>query len=161
MSVVCSQIRRNGVNYEVYNHIDECRRWYSNGILHREDGPAVEYADGDKMWYLNGQLHREDGPAVEWINGDEEWYLNGMRHREDGYAVIYRDEVEYWICGHEIPKEEMLFKYSYIIGKINTYYNNYLSDTHIYIVEAIVDKLEEEFSFLFENTLCSSYGVVS
>ena len=22
-------------------------------ILHREDGPAVEYADGDKLYYLN------------------------------------------------------------------------------------------------------------
>jgi hypothetical protein len=26
-----------------------------NGQLHRTDGPAIEYADGDKSWYLNGQ----------------------------------------------------------------------------------------------------------
>jgi hypothetical protein len=37
-----------------------------NGKLHREDGPAVEYADGSKKWYLNGKLHREGGPAVEY-----------------------------------------------------------------------------------------------
>ena len=23
-------------------------------ILHRTDGPAVEYADGDRSWYVNG-----------------------------------------------------------------------------------------------------------
>jgi hypothetical protein len=25
------------------------------GELHCEDGPAVEYANGDKDWYLNGK----------------------------------------------------------------------------------------------------------
>ena len=24
-------------------------------ILHREDGPAFEYTDGEKYWYLNGK----------------------------------------------------------------------------------------------------------
>ena len=37
--------------------------------LHREDGPAIEYANGNKHWYLNGKLHREDGPAIENANG--------------------------------------------------------------------------------------------
>ena len=27
------------------------------------------YENGDKEWYLNGKLHREDGPAVEDANG--------------------------------------------------------------------------------------------
>ena len=48
-----------------------------NNELHREDGPAFEYADGTKAWYLNGERHREDGPAVEDANGHKEWYLNG------------------------------------------------------------------------------------
>jgi hypothetical protein len=26
--------------------------------------------DGDKIWYLNDLLHREDGPAVEHANGN-------------------------------------------------------------------------------------------
>jgi hypothetical protein len=56
-------------------------------ILHREDGPAIEYSYGSNSWYLNGERHREDGPAVEWSNGSKEWYLNGKRHREDGPAV--------------------------------------------------------------------------
>jgi hypothetical protein len=57
------------------------------GEYHREDGPAVELANGNKFWYLNGQYHREDGPAVELANGYKEWWLNGQYHREDGPAV--------------------------------------------------------------------------
>ena len=53
------------------------KHWFLGHYLHREDGPAIEYADGAKAWYLNGKLHREDGPAVEWAGGDKEWYLHG------------------------------------------------------------------------------------
>jgi hypothetical protein len=28
-------------------------------------------------YYLNGQLHREDGPAVIWADGGKEWWYNG------------------------------------------------------------------------------------
>ena len=45
------------------------------------------YEDGSKQWYLNGKLHREDGPACEWANGDKSWLLNGQHHREDGPAI--------------------------------------------------------------------------
>ena len=47
-------------------------------ILHREDGMAVELADGTKYWYLNGIRHRIDGPAVEWADGYKAWYLNDI-----------------------------------------------------------------------------------
>jgi len=30
----------------------EMRQWWVNGKLHREDGPAIEYEDGDQEWYL-------------------------------------------------------------------------------------------------------------
>jgi hypothetical protein len=52
--------------------------WYLNDQLHREDGPAIERANGDKMWFLDGRLHRTDGPAVEWADGSKEWFLNGQ-----------------------------------------------------------------------------------
>ena len=32
---------------------------------------------GTKSWFLNDVLHREDGPAIEYYNGDKYWYLNG------------------------------------------------------------------------------------
>jgi hypothetical protein len=75
-------------------------------ILHREDGPAIEYTDGYKSWYLNGNLHREDGPAIEWSSGGKSWYLNGNLHREDGPAVEYADgDKEWWLEGREYTEE--------------------------------------------------------
>ena len=59
--------------------------WYLNGKRHREDGPAIEWSDGDKEWYLNGKRHREDGPAIESSNGDKEWYLNGEELSEEEF----------------------------------------------------------------------------
>ena len=43
------------------------------------------FADGYKCWYLNGNLHREDGPACEWANGGKEWYLNGQELTEQEF----------------------------------------------------------------------------
>ena len=60
-----------------------------NDKLHREDGPAVEYANGTKQWWFNGKRHREDGPAVEYTDGTKQWWFNGKLHREDGPAVEY------------------------------------------------------------------------
>jgi hypothetical protein len=31
--------------------------------------------DGDKYWYLAGKRHREDGPAIEYADGTKGWYL--------------------------------------------------------------------------------------
>jgi hypothetical protein len=62
--------------YKVTVDSDKTTRWYLKNKLHREDGPAIECANGTKSWYLNGQCHREDGPAIEWANGDKSWYLN-------------------------------------------------------------------------------------
>ena len=28
-------------------------------------------------WYQNGKLHRLDGPAIEYTNGDVEYWING------------------------------------------------------------------------------------
>ena len=67
---------------------DGSTRWYLNGHLHREDGPAIEYLDGNKVWYLNGKLHRLDGPAFEHKNGTKEWYLNGKQYTEEEFAMI-------------------------------------------------------------------------
>jgi len=39
--------------------------------------------DGDQYWYLNGKLHREDGPAIEYADGICERWLNGKRVTEE------------------------------------------------------------------------------
>ena len=83
------------------------KEWFINGKLHREDGPAAEWADGSKEWRLNGKLHREDGPAIEDPNGYKAWYLNGKRHREDGPAVEYASgSKEWWLNGKKLTEEE-------------------------------------------------------
>ena len=41
--------------------------------------------EGIKQWWLNGKLHREDGPAIEWANGDKYWLLNGKYYAEEEY----------------------------------------------------------------------------
>ena len=57
--------------------------WTINGIIHREDGPAVERANGTKAWYQHGKRHREKGPAVEYPNGTKAWWLEGKFIREE------------------------------------------------------------------------------
>jgi len=47
---------------------------------------TVEVLDnGDKHWFLCGKLHREDGPAIEYANGDRFWYLNGEEYTESEF----------------------------------------------------------------------------
>jgi len=53
------------------------KAWYLNGVFHRVDGPAIEYAYGTKIWYQNNLLHREDGPAIVYASGDKSWWING------------------------------------------------------------------------------------
>ena len=55
--------------------------------LHRSDGPAVEWVNGDKYWWVNGKLHRTDGPAIEFSNGDKWWYIDGVCFTEDKFKA--------------------------------------------------------------------------
>jgi hypothetical protein len=82
--------------------------WYKHGttIVHREGGPAIEYANGDKEWWYNGHLHREDGPAIEQSNGTSYWFVHGKRHRDDGPAVERCDGIHYWYLNNEQYSEE-------------------------------------------------------
>ena len=83
------------------------RAWYLNDKLHREGGPAVEYANGNKFWYLNDKRHREDGPAVECAYGYKAWYLNDKRHREGGPAEEWAEGDKFWyLNGKEVTEEE-------------------------------------------------------
>ena len=64
------------------------KRWYNqNGELHREDGPAIEYTNGDKSWYQNGKAHRLDGPALESANGTRFYFINDRELTEDEWKV--------------------------------------------------------------------------
>jgi len=97
------------IEYKVVVNEYGTKVWYLNGKLHREDGPAIEYASGTKHWYLNGELHREDGPAVEYVSGDKFWCLNGKRHREDGPAIEWADgDKEWYINDKKVTKAKVM-----------------------------------------------------
>jgi len=83
------------------------KEWWVNGKIHRTDGPAIEYAHGNKAWYVNGYLHRTDGPAVEYADGHKEWYVNGKIHRTDGPAIEYANgHKEWWIDDVELTEAQ-------------------------------------------------------
>jgi len=46
-----------------------------------------------KFWYLDGQLHREDGPAVEHADGYKRWYLNGLCITEEEFNKITKQDL--------------------------------------------------------------------
>jgi hypothetical protein len=55
------------------------------GDLHRTDGPAIEWANGDKEWWKFNNFHRADGPALEYVDGARSWWLNGTRQSFDNW----------------------------------------------------------------------------
>ena len=65
------------MNYDIVTNRFGDKFYYVNNVLHKDDSPAIEYANGDIHWYKNVFLHREDGPAIERVNGDKHWYKNG------------------------------------------------------------------------------------
>ena len=75
---------------------DESKRWYLNGQFHREDGPAIEYKNGDTEWFINGIHHREDGPAIDCKDGTKFWIRRNKLHRLDGPAAKHDDGSSYW-----------------------------------------------------------------
>ena len=52
----------------------------------------IEYAVkvnkiGETFWKLNGKRHREDGPAIEYADGEEQWYLNGVKLTKEQHKI--------------------------------------------------------------------------
>jgi hypothetical protein len=85
------------------------RLWLNKvGQLHRDDGPAIECANGDKAWFRNDELHRDDGPAVEYADGGNAWYLNERLHRVDGPAIERIDGYTAWyVDGLQITQKQI------------------------------------------------------
>ena len=66
---------------EIVDLIDNRTVWINDGKEAMENllknHPVRKIGNGSTRWYLNGQLHREDGPAVEYANGTKEWWVDG------------------------------------------------------------------------------------
>jgi len=78
-----------------------CEEWYKHGIPHRDDDkPAYTTCSnhgGSRKWFVDGEVHRENGPAIisEIDKKDkgiyhyqEKWIRNGVEHRDSGPACI-------------------------------------------------------------------------
>ena len=52
-------------------------RYLRDGVLHREDGPAIEWKNRTMMWFNEGVRHRIGGPAIEYVDPDafSVWYI--------------------------------------------------------------------------------------
>jgi len=62
------------------------KEWMKDGVLHRDDGPAVTNSEGDEEWYRYGKRHREDGPAVISFNGKlKQWWINGKQLNQEQF----------------------------------------------------------------------------
>ena len=77
-------------------------------IHHREDGPAIEWDDGDKEWWINDERHREDGPAIEMQNGCKKWwFLNDIEYSEEEFNKKMNRAKTISINGREFTIEEL------------------------------------------------------
>lgn len=85
--------------------------WYKNGIIHRDDFPAVKFVANNgnpggelhsEIYYSNGKIHRTYGPAVKiyYANSKrvkEEVYIkNGLVHSDYGPAVFRYFKTAFW-----------------------------------------------------------------
>lgn len=91
--------------------------WDLNGKLHREDGPAVEWADGTKYWYIHDKRHREDGPAIEFADGSKCWFINGRQLTEEEFLEATKPKIEepVWVP----TKENITALFEELLGELN------------------------------------------
>jgi hypothetical protein len=99
------EIKMSSITYEV-TVSEYYTVWKLDGKFHREDGPAIEWANGSKSWYINGKYHREDGPAIEASDGYKAWCLDGIYHRNDGPAIEAYGSEYWYLNGEELTEEE-------------------------------------------------------
>ena len=86
-------------------------RYYKGGCLHREDGPAVIWPDGNLEWWGNGKTIRGFRPDfyVSFVETETKkkgvayWIRDDLPHREGGPAYVRLEEegggMEWFIDG--------------------------------------------------------------
>ena len=77
----------------MFRYVTEYRNEF--GLLHREDGAALVYSDGDYEYYLNGKLHNVYGPARKIKNSNQicfEYWVYGKPYHdiESFYSKQYK-----------------------------------------------------------------------
>jgi hypothetical protein len=93
--ILTKQFDSNGelLNGVVIDQDGKRTRYFKDGLLHREDGPAIIMEDKEVsiyMHFLDGLLHREDGPAAYHAN----------KHQNDPSVDVYA-----YKGGYVFPKQ--------------------------------------------------------
>ena len=81
-------MRKRHSKYTGIVTVENCKMWYVDGKLHREDGPAFEAGNGSKEWYIDDLRHREDGPAIEWSDGTVIWCYKNVFYTFDEWCSV-------------------------------------------------------------------------
>ena len=135
------------------------KRWYYNGIIHRptNEGPAIVNANGDKYWYYEGKLHRIYDPAIEMANGDKYWYYEGKLHRNpnNGAAIEMANGYnEYFVHGKSLAEEDVDHLRNNQISDKSSIQSNLQSKSQDILIQSITQRNFD----LFKQTI--QQGVV-
>ena len=96
------------MNSEPYCHVEAgVTIWFVDGQIHKQDGPAMIFPDGDKVWFDHDKKHRIDGPAFIGNNGKHEWWINEVHITEEVNQWM-RDRDVSWPWDEETQVEFLL-----------------------------------------------------
>ena len=98
---------KDDIYYNVEN--EGTKRYWKDGWLHRDDGPAIEYKNGRKYWYIEQkeyteEEHKEKIKMME-MEKDSKWkealYYGELKEYRDGvyYNVDKNENKTYWKDG--------------------------------------------------------------
>ena len=59
--------------------------------INKTTKPTYTSLEGYKEWRKDGDFHRTDGPAREWANGEKEWWLDGENVSENEFNQLTKD----------------------------------------------------------------------
>ena len=72
-------------------------------------------------WFKEGRYHREDGPAVEWADGEKQWWLEDKQYKQinlSNYVVLDHYQGKYDLIWYKFLGEDKVFEYPDIPGLI-------------------------------------------
>ena len=53
---------------------------------------VIIYPNGTKSWYKDGKRHRENGPAIECADGNKSYYLNDEQFIKEKYIEYIKSK---------------------------------------------------------------------
>jgi len=133
MDVTPSILTKKGVEVlEYFNEENYSMRWFLDGRLHREDGPAVIILTGKYIWSKKGIRYRPENPFLTSIISFEEWYLNGKYDDSRGHRreVFISDEELENTQEVKLTEDNVMLMRWYLFGNhvSNDWLDEYVAD---------------------------------